>query len=189
MGARIGGQPRDGGGGEIGRIDRDHDDGRGGGGCQGPEARAQGRRDTLGPVVGHSDARAGGNETSRLVGGRAEHDDDRVAAAVAERTDGLLDPGNTVGITREGLGAAEAPPGPGGENEPRGQPSDGVAGGLGGHDHDSVACAKHGADTLADMLELAGDLLPVLDAGMPVAAVTVTRVVRSAPRGVARRWP
>ncbi|MDT0116776.1 XdhC/CoxI family protein [Microbacterium sp. PRF11] len=34
------------------------------------------------------------------------------------------------------------------------------------------------------MLELAADLLPLLDAGTPVAAVTVTRVVRSAPRGV-----
>lgn len=34
------------------------------------------------------------------------------------------------------------------------------------------------------MLELAADLLPLLDAGVPVAAVTVTRVVRSAPRGV-----
>lgn len=34
------------------------------------------------------------------------------------------------------------------------------------------------------MLELAGDLLPLLRAGTPVAAVTVTRVVRTAPRGV-----
>ncbi|MFZ8756234.1 XdhC family protein [Microbacterium sp. HMH0099] len=34
------------------------------------------------------------------------------------------------------------------------------------------------------MLELAADLVPLLDAGVPVAAVTVTRVVRSAPRGV-----
>ncbi len=34
------------------------------------------------------------------------------------------------------------------------------------------------------MLELAADLLPLLEAGVPVAAVTVTRVVRSAPRGV-----
>ncbi|MFM2720812.1 XdhC family protein [Microbacterium mcarthurae (nom. nud.)] len=34
------------------------------------------------------------------------------------------------------------------------------------------------------MLELAADLLPLVDAGVPVAAVTVTRVVRSAPRGV-----
>ncbi|MET0735808.1 MAG: XdhC family protein [Microbacterium sp.] len=33
------------------------------------------------------------------------------------------------------------------------------------------------------MLELARDLLPLLKAGSPVAAVTVTRVVRSAPRG------
>ncbi|OZD36630.1 hypothetical protein CH252_33940 [Rhodococcus sp. 06-1477-1B] len=34
------------------------------------------------------------------------------------------------------------------------------------------------------MLELAADLVPLLDAGVPVAAVTVTAVVRSAPRGV-----
>ncbi len=34
------------------------------------------------------------------------------------------------------------------------------------------------------MLDLAADLLPLLEAGEPVAAVTVTRVVRSAPRGV-----
>lgn len=34
------------------------------------------------------------------------------------------------------------------------------------------------------MLELAADLLPLLEAGVPVAAVTITRVVRSAPRGV-----
>ena len=34
------------------------------------------------------------------------------------------------------------------------------------------------------MLDLAADLLPLLDAGVPVAAVTVTAVVRSAPRGV-----
>lgn len=34
------------------------------------------------------------------------------------------------------------------------------------------------------MLELAADLLPLLESGVPVAAVTVTRVVRSAPRGV-----
>ena len=34
------------------------------------------------------------------------------------------------------------------------------------------------------MLELAADLLPLLEAGAPVAAVTITRVVRSAPRGV-----
>lgn len=43
---------------------------------------------------------------------------------------------------------------------------------------------KHGADTVAVMLELAADLLPLLESGVPVAAVTVTRVVRSAPRGV-----
>jgi len=34
------------------------------------------------------------------------------------------------------------------------------------------------------MLDLAADLVPLLDAGVPVAAVTVTAVVRSAPRGV-----
>ncbi|WP_431796260.1 XdhC family protein [Microbacterium enclense] len=34
------------------------------------------------------------------------------------------------------------------------------------------------------MLELAADLLPLIERGVPVAAVTVTRVVRSAPRGV-----
>lgn len=34
------------------------------------------------------------------------------------------------------------------------------------------------------MLDLAADLVPLLEAGEPVAAVTVTRVVRSAPRGV-----
>lgn len=34
------------------------------------------------------------------------------------------------------------------------------------------------------MLDLAADLVPLLEAGTPVAAVTVTRVVRSAPRGV-----
>lgn len=34
------------------------------------------------------------------------------------------------------------------------------------------------------MLELAADLVPLMDAGVPVAAVTVTAVVRSAPRGV-----
>lgn len=34
------------------------------------------------------------------------------------------------------------------------------------------------------MLDLAADLLPLLDAKVPVAAVTVTAVVRSAPRGV-----
>ncbi|MFZ8469350.1 XdhC family protein, partial [Staphylococcus aureus] len=34
------------------------------------------------------------------------------------------------------------------------------------------------------MLELAADLLPLLEAGTPVAAVTVTRVIWSAPRGV-----
>lgn len=34
------------------------------------------------------------------------------------------------------------------------------------------------------MLDLAADLVPLLEAGSPVAAVTVTRVVRSAPRGV-----
>lgn len=34
------------------------------------------------------------------------------------------------------------------------------------------------------MLELAAELLPLLESGVPVAAVTVTRVVRSAPRGV-----
>ncbi|MGX5770189.1 XdhC family protein [Microbacterium trichothecenolyticum] len=33
------------------------------------------------------------------------------------------------------------------------------------------------------MLELARDLLPLLESGVPVAAVTVTRVARSAPRG------
>lgn len=34
------------------------------------------------------------------------------------------------------------------------------------------------------MLEIARDLLPLVRAGAPVAAVTITRVVRSAPRGV-----
>ncbi|MCJ1706103.1 XdhC family protein [Microbacterium sp. VKM Ac-2923] len=34
------------------------------------------------------------------------------------------------------------------------------------------------------MLDLAADLVPLLEAGVPVAAVTVTGVVRSAPRGV-----
>lgn len=34
------------------------------------------------------------------------------------------------------------------------------------------------------MLDLAADLVPLMDAGMPLAAVTVTAVVRSAPRGV-----
>lgn len=34
------------------------------------------------------------------------------------------------------------------------------------------------------MLDLAADLVPLLDQGVPVAAVTVTAVVRSAPRGV-----
>lgn len=34
------------------------------------------------------------------------------------------------------------------------------------------------------MLDLAAELVPLLEAGEPVAAVTVTRVVRSAPRGV-----
>ncbi|PTT19728.1 hypothetical protein DBR36_07140 [Microbacterium sp. HMWF026] len=34
------------------------------------------------------------------------------------------------------------------------------------------------------MLDLAADLVPLMDAGVPVAAVTVTAVVRSAPRGV-----
>lgn len=34
------------------------------------------------------------------------------------------------------------------------------------------------------MLDLAADLVPLMDAGIPVAAVTVTAVVRSAPRGV-----
>lgn len=34
------------------------------------------------------------------------------------------------------------------------------------------------------MLDLAADLVPLMDAGVPLAAVTVTAVVRSAPRGV-----
>ncbi|MDQ1123682.1 XdhC family protein [Microbacterium trichothecenolyticum] len=34
------------------------------------------------------------------------------------------------------------------------------------------------------MLDLAADLVPLLDQGVPVAAVTVTAVMRSAPRGV-----
>ncbi len=177
-------EPSHGGGRQLGRIDR-HDQDRGRvRGCHGIQSRPEGGRDTLGPRLGAHDGRAFGDEWRRIVGRRAEDHDDRVAPPVAQRPDGLLDPRDTVGIAREGLGTAEATTGPGGEDEARRAVREDVDEGLGKHGHGSVACVKHGADSVAGMLELAADLLPLLEAGTPVAAVTVTRVIRSAPRGV-----
>ncbi len=114
-------------------------------------------------------------QRGRLIGGPTEDDEDRPAPPVTQRPDDHLDPGNAVGVAREGLGTAEAPTGSGGQNEPDRAARDGSGRGLGEHGHDSVACVKHGADTVASMLELAADLLPLLEAGVPVAAVTITR--------------
>ncbi len=47
-----------------------------------------------------------------------------------------------------------------------------------------VARPKQRCTTIPGVLELASDLVPLLDAGEPVVVVSVTRVARSAPRGI-----
>lgn len=182
--ARAGDQPCHGRGGEIRGVDGDNDDRGSGRGCRRLQARAQRRRHALAPPPRAHDGRPRGDETACRVGCGTQDDEDGVAPAGAEGANGLLDPGDAVRIAGESLGAPESATGSGGEDEARGRLSDGGGTGRGGHGHDSVACVKHGGDTVASMLELAADLLPLIERGVPVAAVTVTRVVRSAPRGV-----
>lgn len=148
-------------------------------GIECPEPRAQRRRHPRLPVGDAHDLDPGGYELLGRVGPGSERDGDVAASALSQRAHGEGEPRRPGGGAGEGLGAAETATRTRGEDESR----DGD-GGLGGHGHDSVACAKHAPITVVPMLDLAADLVPLLDAGVPLAAVTVTAVVRSAPRGV-----
>ena len=91
-------------------------------------------------VIIGSAARVGfGHHVAGTCGLAAEHDDDRVAAAVAQHRDGAHQPGRAIGVDPQRLRSASATPGSGGQ-----QDADNAAGGR--------LASRSGAGRITDAL-------------------------------------